>query len=127
MNTSPQRENESTREYVTRLMEEAVALKGEDYVYEMPRNKEGDVIGCSYIHNDQPSCIVGHVLVAAGVDPDQLHQHEGVAAENLTIRVQLWDTDYTMSRALNAAQEAQDSGETWGEALRVFKEELEKG
>jgi hypothetical protein len=139
MNTSPQQENETIQQYVTRLMEEAVALKGEDYVYEQPTSNPDDILSptCYYVWDNQPSCIVGHVLYAAGVPLDDLHEHEGNAA--LMVAAALipeWNDGKDDSsrvgptrlvRALDKAQSAQDSGSTWGEALRAFKEELTRG
>lgn len=127
MSTSPQRENESTREYVTRLMEEAVALKGEDYVYEQLPTCDPDAITpttCYYVWDDQPSCIVGHVLHAAGVPLDRLRVREGIAA-HMVVRAEApddWDT--SLEDALDAAQGLQDSGGTWGQALAAFKKDL---
>lgn len=130
--TSPQRENENTRQYVTRLMEEAVALKGEDYVYEQ---RKPDDFGetCDYIRDGQPSCIVGHVLVAAGVRPEVLSNHEGEGAYSAINTLAHcggqeglieWAADNDLRSALNDAQGAQDAGRTWGEALGAYKSML---
>lgn len=118
MSTSPKQENESVRDYVTRLMEEAVASKGEDYVYEQPGGE------CVYLDREcgQPSCLIGHVLVAAGVViPPTL---EGMSV-HIVVRdlIPEWSVGQ-LPRALGAAQELQDSGATWGDALAEFKEVL---
>lgn len=121
MNTSPRQENESVREYVTRLMEEAVALKGEDFVYRTPEDED-----CCYIDpsDGSPSCIVGHVLVAAGVTAEI---PEGHSASSVIPRLMNeWADDRRLLTALDHAQSRQDSGTPWGDALRVFKETLDE-
>ena len=123
MTTSPQRENESIREYVTRLMEEAVALKGEDYVYEKRYTASG-WDACDYLRDGQPSCIVGHVLVAAGIEPTLLGEHEGSSAWSVVPQVAPENWDQGITDALDAAQKRQDDGLTWGDALAAFKREL---
>jgi hypothetical protein len=119
---------QNIQKYVTDLIEGAVALKGEDYVYPRRETSEDEIGwgGCDYIRDGQPSCIVGHVLVAAGVDPTALSLEEGQSAWTVTARLlPEWGTD--IQRALDSAQSAQDQGMTWGEALEAFKEELNKG
>lgn len=122
MNTSPRQENESAREYVTRLMETAVNMKGPDYVYRVPDDRGA----CVYINDGQPSCLVGHVLVAAGVPVERLEVWEDTAAREVVGHLGPDDWDYDLGEALNRAQETQDSGAPWGEALAAFKEALEE-
>lgn len=112
---NPQRENESTKEYVTRLMEEAVAERGSDYQYDT-------LSGCDYVRDGEPSCIVGCVLAAAGVPLDKLHQYEGTSASMVVDAVAPHEwADPDIRSALELAQESQDSGRPWGEALEDFK------
>jgi hypothetical protein len=128
------------QKYVTDLMEGAVALKGEDYVYPKRAESEDEIGwgGCDYVRDGQPSCIVGHVLVAAGVPVEQLAAHEGNSAWTVVPALKPeWggvddDSHYypessPIARALDKAQSLQDAGSTWGEALEAFKEELERG
>lgn len=91
------------------LLRRAVEAKGPDYVYVEP---EGDVAACLYVHDGQPSCIVGHVLNYCGL--------LGLAEENKApsnIRALREHFDSAALVVLDAAQEIQDNGEPWGEAL----------
>lgn len=127
MTTSPQHENETTEQYVLRLMEEAVALKGADYVYEHQPTNDPDALApttCYYVWDNQPSCIVGHVLHAAGIPLEELARHEGGSAHIVVAAVAPHDWDGLVGNALNSAQAMQDAGGTWGEALETFKSEL---
>lgn len=123
MTTSPQQENETTEQYVLRLMEEAVALKGSDYVYgHIPADEDDQAGSCRYIVDGQPSCIVGHVLVAAGVEPAEVTRHEGGAAFSIVPHLTGWPQEVV--DALDSAQKAQDGGLSWGEALGSFRRGL---
>jgi hypothetical protein len=99
------------------LLAEAVTLKGEDYVYV---NRDGEQAGhdtsCHYVHGDQPGCIVGHVLHRAGVSLADLSNYEGQGAEDPAS--QLTDAGGEVVRLLAFAQEHQDRGVPWGEAVR---------
>lgn len=110
-----QRPEETDAEYVTRLMEAAVELKGEDYVYD--QKDPGGM--CYYIRDGQPSCIVGHVLVMAGVEPERIGLKEYLGAWRAVPELTDWDPDIV--KALSDAQAAQDHGAPWGEALERYK------
>lgn len=106
------------------LLAEAVALKGEDYVYTTPEGDKGSEDYqpvCLYVHGDQPGCIVGHVLHAAGVPLDNLGRYEGDDA-TVAIRTLIDDetiaSDLTVGRLLRAVQDRQDSGIPWGQAVQ---------
>jgi hypothetical protein len=115
---------QNVRKFVTDLIEGAVALKGEDYVYPIAVDGEStEWGGCDYVRDGQPSCIVGHVLVAAGVPPEQLSRHEGTSASNV-VRSLKPEWGEEVGVALDSAQELQDSGSTWSEALKAFKMRL---
>jgi len=110
-----------TNEQVTSLIEAAVVEKGENYIYERPIGAED----CLYVHGEQPGCIVGHVLHAAGVRLAALWVREGMSARVLI--EELKDQEViSMSGeavvALRRAQQEQDYGGTWGEALQKFNQ-----
>jgi hypothetical protein len=123
------------RDEARRLLVEAIELKGADYVY--PKNydgmgatclyqnydliREGDDGGTRYERPTGPSCIVGHVLIAKGVDPIELAAREGDSALDVA---QLEFVDPVVLDALDAAQAAQDGGQTWGEALARFDDHI---
>lgn len=108
-----------TRERFTAAMERAVALKGEDYVYEMPGG--GDT--CLYRYEDKPSCIIGHVLEDLGVpySPDWER-----TTSNYVLKTMLGIEDETLCSASVYAQGEQDNGGTWGQALSDYKERLSR-
>lgn len=123
-----------TPELVLEALEEAVAEKGEDYKYEFPEDADGE---CVYsTHDGAPSCIVGYVVKR--LDPElfeRLHTAEWEEVdegERDTPYVFGWwmytegqDLDERPAhKALIAAQNKQDGGHTWGEALERAKEVL---
>jgi len=96
------------------------AVKGrENFVYTSPDGEGGR---CYYLHGRgdgnpvRPGCLIGHALIAEGVDPAILDGWEGCS-----VRVMFPDLA-AVRIVLRAAQAAQDEGETWGEAL-LFAEE----
>lgn len=112
-----------------RIMREIVAEKGADYVYPDSEKRLDSLCSepiCQYARYDEdgnvvaPSCIVGHYLTRTGVSLGDLSIHEGTAA----IQVVPFSPGSRLAEAFNRAQEAQDDGLTWGEALRAFEERL---
>lgn len=125
-----------TVEEARALLVEAIEEKGADYRYtdpdsdgescwygsysgDVPFNEDSEPNPC-----DGPGCIVGHVLVKKGVTLEQLRPYEGEGAISVLGRLRGGAGNYfdgtPVERALGAAQSAQDSGETWGEALAAF-------
>ncbi|MFF9268639.1 hypothetical protein [Streptomyces rochei] len=102
------------------LLAEAVAEKGEDFVYV---NRDGRPVAgltgadCHYVHGDQPGCIVGHVLHKAGVSLADLSEYEGQGAEDPALDLAGATDD--ACRLLSYAQENQDRGIPWGESVRL--------
>lgn len=103
-----------------RLLEEVVAAKGEDYVY-VPRSSDG---ACTYLHGRKPGCIVGHVLIRHGVPVEVIRKWEDRSADSLYHGGGLPNaatltplTDEPTAVILQQAQEIQDQGKPWGEAL----------
>jgi hypothetical protein len=103
-----------TRDRAVELLEELIAEFGADYVYQPP-----DGTHCVYVHDDQPSCGVGHVLARAGVPVDVLASVDGTNFASVTEAVVF--EDYVEPDALDLLgvfQLAQDDHAPWGESLR---------
>lgn len=108
---------EITRESYRNALIEAVQLKGADYVY--PRHSvaeaESLALTCRYVEEDgQPGCIHGHALTYLGYQG--LPEGKGI----WDILKELNVSDYYLRSAAEESQIAQDSGETWGQALEEF-------
>lgn len=130
------------------LLRMAVETKGEDYQYEQP-----DGTGCFYTlpGNTAPSCIVGHALAYAGVPLDVLHAIDfgGVIREDPDFPGEeyeesgsLGDTtannedviawlerngavlDREAIDVFHKAQQWQDDGIAWGEAVAAAQRQL---
>ena len=117
-----------TLERTKQLLAEAVAEKGADYVYTTPDGEQGneDVSpNCFYVHGFQPGCIVGHVLHKAGVSLASLREEESNNASGVLSSLRP-DLPYEpgVDVLLNEAQQAQDQGVPWGEAVRLALQEV---
>lgn len=105
----------------------AVEEKGADYVYE----KVGTgAVQCVYRTEDnQPSCIVGNVLVRLGVPVEDLPPPTGIQRNAKALlgrspgqrNAMLRGVAATVSAAalLAVVQWRQDEGESWGEAVEL--------
>lgn len=112
---------ELTLDRTKELLAEAVALKGADYVYTTPDGEQGNPDTspiCSYVHGEEPGCIVGHVLHSAGIPLAELRGEERNDASGALrgLRGTLHYED-GVAELLMAVQQDQDSGVPWGEAL----------
>lgn len=106
-----------TEEIVTPIIRELVSEFGADYVYKKEEREINEGVTCSYQENGKPSCIVGHVLDRAGVEYDP--EWEGRDCWRILER---GGAPGNLASALSYAQSQQDSGKTWGEALKVYEE-----
>lgn len=135
-----------TTEEVLKALDEAVAERGADYVYE--RAEHGDQ--CQYSLDGQPSCIVGHVL--AKLDPEKFQQvveyeqttgssfpfyafdrgdgrnlyGDLIASEEFEPGEPTYPTlevDEKAAEILRIAQREQDGARPWGEAVEKAKKE----
>lgn len=109
---------EITYDEAVDLLKLAVEERGADYVY--PRsNRDAFDSGCVYFEGTTPSCIVGHVLAYKDVDGLDLRYANEIGIANLASFVDNIDLviDERTVSLLEKAQDAQDSGKTWGEAL----------
>lgn len=116
-----------TEEQFTQAMRDAVAERGEDWVYPQLPNDDSDrtddwheVGSCIYVHADgTPACLIG--LALSKIDPALLPTRAEVEpACNFLVGVVPESVRY----AAQAAQNAQDCGEPWGEALRSYESRL---
>lgn len=114
---------EVSDEDVLETLREVVAGR-EEFVYETPGN-DGR---CYYVHysadgNKAPGCLVGHVLhrlggSLTGMESAEFEEPSGASS---AAGIQL---TYRSELALAMAQEAQDSGLPWGEALSEAEAEF---
>ena len=113
------------------LVRDAVALKGEDYVYEPPKD---DLYGgptCLYAFDGKPSCIVGHVFAALGVPIKPMEYGEnseekgiysfGVAGDvaDRLEHDELVGFTIAAKDFLRVVQRKQDEFYTWSDALQA--------
>jgi hypothetical protein len=108
---------EITLDEAKRLLSRAVEEKGDLYTYEQVHNQ------CLYFNPETkaPSCLVGHVLAYKGITIDALNASE---ANNSTdvhdlVEAGVIRTDLETEHLLSTAQDQQDSGATWGRALKT--------
>lgn len=105
-----------TYELAKELVQEAIAERGEDFVYTPPMGADD----CKYVHDDEPGCIVGHVLISGlGLPSTLLSACEGTDASHV-LRVARQDAlitaDADAESYLCDLQSLQDSGDSWGKA-----------
>lgn len=104
----------------TQAMRDAVAERGEDWVY--PKGEEaweGPDGQCRYFLDDgQPACLIGTALCKLGV-PGVRPGHEGAYA-GLVLHDIYGELPRGIPRAASLAQEVQDEGQPWGEALKAY-------
>lgn len=129
---------EITAKNLRAALKAAVDLKGEDYIYVNPDGRvasEEESISCSYYCGDgsgenygEPSCIFGHALMSMGITTAQLDwaggSFIGMMLETLESKGWITPVSFEVKAAAYAAQQAQDNGKTWGEALGAFDREL---
>lgn len=131
-----------------RLLREAVAERGEDYIYSNPHNdlsKEDYVYGqyssagvadgptCLYVHKDKegnitPGCGVGLALINAGVSLEWFDsKNDGIVSEQAYDLREHGVADITPEAVeyLRLFQGQQDFKFTWGDSLRVAEQSLE--
>lgn len=97
-------------------LEAVVAAAGEDFVY--PDEDKNEFGTCQYLKADgTPSCIAGHVVALLEPEATPLLKHmEGKAATSLNFPGRLYFDPFA-AHVLDIAQQEQDQGKTWGEAL----------
>lgn len=104
-----------TKAEALRLLKNAVERRGDDYVY--PPAQRGD--NCVYFaSNGKPGCIVGDILANDfGVKYKDAKPWNDGGIEDMLTGLGI-DFNVSGYNALRVAQTTQDSGKTWGTALR---------
>lgn len=107
---------EYTYDDVLPIIEEIVAAKGPDYVYEKVNDR------CVYMDEQgKPSCLVGYFLAHQSLIYDlSPHEYEEEGASNVLNTLAYNDIAYFDSEAddfLQIVQEKQDAGVPWGQAV----------
>jgi hypothetical protein len=99
------------------LLLQSVADRGADYLY--PKDSDGS---CNYVRDGAASCLVGQALYHAGLPIDRLAEFDegGLTPANEFSKELLRD-GYTLTqraaKLFQLAQELQDDGVPWGEAV----------
>ena len=93
-----------------RDMLRTVVAENPDFIYEPPGGPDES---CKYVHDDAPSCLVGHVMSRLGLPLDILSAREGVSPVQIGGALGI---SARAADALTAAQDWQDQGETWSDA-----------
>jgi len=104
-----------TVESLTAAMREAVAERGEDWVY--PDYWRDPFGGCQYFRDGEPACLFGLALHKLGYAAEDVQ--EGVSVGNFL--------PLTADELIGAAEDAQmyqDSGSSWGQALAKYESKL---
>jgi hypothetical protein len=125
----------STATKVTYTYEDVLAelqeiVKGrEGFVYKAPEDCEGT---CVNFHMGEPSCLVGHWLAMHGVTQGFLWKHNISVAATVTdlfcgnANVMPIQVDEPARKLLVLAQQRQDSGSTWGNAVEFSRHDVEE-
>lgn len=131
-----------TEDTAIALLSEAVAIKGEEYVYDYrdPNTVEpvsvydGAVqvapIYCVYTtHEGEPSCLVGLAMHLAGAELPDYDNHLNVASIGFDqTRSFFYGQGFVLTdgaaRVLGRVQSNQDSGQSWGDAVVSTVSEL---
>jgi hypothetical protein len=125
----------STATKVTYTYEDVLAelreiIRGrEGYVYKAPEDCEGT---CVNFHMGEPSCLVGHWLAMHGVTQGFLRKHNISVEATVTdlfcgnAHVMPIQVDEPAHRLLVLAQQRQDSGSTWGNAVEFSRYDVEE-
>lgn len=107
-----------TEAQFTKAMQEAVAERGEDYVYRVRVNGS-----CVYVDADgSPSCLIGLALSKINPSrlPDYHHPRNSIPALTLLDGI----VPDAVAWAADDAQTIQDTGHTWAEALKAYNRRL---
>lgn len=104
---------EITDEQFIQAMQDVVQ-GNEDYVYESPRASGY----CVYFdEKGNPSCLIGHALAKCDVEP---FDQDRLLQDNAYYVLPQYGISAKVAKAAQMAQQAQDCGETWQEALARF-------
>lgn len=119
-----------------RLVDNAIADRGEDFVYTPPIEGQG----CAYVHHGPPiytddgfrerdwahatpGCIVGHGLMSLGISPEMFMGCNHTDAADLILgfvdKGVVKSYEIEALRFLMNVQASQDNGHTWGKAREL--------
>lgn len=102
---------------IRKLILKAIDEKGEDYVYPAELREEFDT--CLYFTPDgAPACIIGHVLAYKGIEAT--YDIEGQSAYDVLRSCWPEPLPAAVLIAATQAQQTQDGGGTWADALETF-------
>ena len=110
-----------TAENFTEAMRQAVAERGADWVYPAEDGEwmlDGSSC-CYFLLDGSPACIIGTALHKLGYGPNDVS--EGTDAFGILTR---WKAPLDVASAAGLAQDAQDEGKPWGEALATYETEM---
>lgn len=95
-----------------------VAAANPDFVYE-PVKAIGGGSRCMYVRDGKPSCIIGHSALEAGlIDPSfENNSYNDLDVMALLGHLGISKVEHADRVWLEAVQEAQDTGQTWREAI----------
>lgn len=120
------RKTRVTYDEALQALQDAVAIKGEDYVYP-DSAKVGSNRSCVYFNEGDgtPACIVGHALASWGYTLTDLNSagaylgdmNEAGATPSFFEALNIEITDARTGALLGLAQDAQDTGRAWGIAV----------
>lgn len=106
------------------LLIDVVDKYGEETLYEKVPLDHGHP-GCRYEYNGAPSCLVGHALVMTGAPLEVLRELDAIGAPADRIYTYVKNVHPDAGRVFQAAQDVQDRGGSWGEALDEARNKYE--
>lgn len=113
-----------TWDQIQSVLDDLVAEKGADFVYEplsIPGSNPRSI--CTYLHGQEPGCLVGHVLLRLGVDREWLAGEEGSSGGDVVTYSDLEIEDLTrVAKFLSQVQGYQDDSIPWGQAVQMARE-----
>lgn len=98
-----------------------------EFVYQrQPRPANRELLGCLYINDaGEGSCLVGQALVRAGVPAAEIRPYdEAVWLVSACAVLPNFGVSAAAAEWAEVVQEAQDSGDQWGAALKSAEDEL---
>jgi hypothetical protein len=115
-----------------RALKQVVAEAGPDYVYQrkVVDGFNANQPACVYVFQGEPDCLAGRVLARMGVSTETLAIWEGKRCTQMSpvistppgLGVLPIHLSYPTLNVLSVAQDAQDAGKTWANALGTARE-----
>lgn len=120
-----------TLDQITEALEAVVRARGEDYMYQQDFSNGSS--SCKYIARSIsrgrviPACIVGATMSYLGVSDSTLRRWDNTPTGSSVIDIETTLIPEDAKLALQKAQEVQDRGNTWGNALQAYKTRVAQG